>query len=162
MYLRTKNTFCKSKKRQQQPLKQIDMKYNSLLIVFLFVFSVLQGQNISKKELRHKPVNLEEAVNQLKKNHHDTTKQQIFLMTENEFLSNTHFGLGMWIRNNWGLWKGWELAKYFNSIGIYHPDDMSGIILISYYRDIHGKDWKLEEQVKYYQDYWKELKENNK
>ncbi len=40
-----------------------------------------------------------------------------------------HFGLGMWIRNNWGLWKGLRLAKWFAHYGIFMPDDMSGIII---------------------------------
>jgi len=135
------------------------MRYN-LLIIFLFAFSSVFGQDVSKKELNYKPANLKEAVNQLKIIHHDTTKQKIIEMSEEEFLAGAHFGLGMWIRNNWGLWKGKELAKYFNSIGIYHPDDMSGIILTSYYRELHGQDWNLDEQVKYYQDYWRKSNEH--
>jgi hypothetical protein len=135
------------------------MRYN-LLIILLFAFSTLIGQDVSKKELNYKPVNLEEAVNQLKIIHHDSTKQKIMEMSDDEFLADAHFGLGMGIRNNWGLWKGKGLAKYFNSIGIYHPDDMSGIILTSYYRELHGKEWKVDEQVKYYQDYWKKSNEH--
>jgi len=102
------------------------MKYNLLFILF-FAFSTAFGQEISEKELNYKPVNLEEAVKQLKIIHYDTTKPQILEMTENEFLGGAHMGLGMWMRNNLGLWK--ELADYFNSVGIFHPDDMSGIIL---------------------------------
>jgi len=135
------------------------MRYK-LLIIILFAFSTVVGQGISKKELNYKPVNLEEAVNQMKIIHHDTTKQKILKMSEDEFLAGAHFGLGMWIRNNWGFWKGEELSKYFNSIGIYHPDDMSGIILTSYYRELHGQEWKVDEQVKYYQDYWKKSNEH--
>ena len=81
---------------------------------------------------------------------------------EDSALGGAHFGLGMWIRNNWDLWAVkntpfWEdtLAGYFNGIGIHHPDDMSSIILTSYHRHKNGKDIKLEEQVKKYQDYWK-------
>ena len=132
---------------------------NSLLIILLFFSTSIFGQKGSKKE-NYKPLNLEEAVEQLKIIHHDTTKQKILEMTEDEFLGGAHFGLGMWMRNNWGLWKRKELAKYFNSIGIYHPDDMSGIILTSYYRELHGQDWKIDEQVKYYQDYWKKSNEH--
>ena len=32
---------------------------------------------------------------------------------------------------------------------------MSGIILNSYQRKLKGEDIKLEEQLKYYQDYWR-------
>lgn len=132
---------------------------NSILIILLFAFSSSFGQTDSKTE-NNKPVNLEEAVEQLKIIHHDSTKQKIIAMTEDEFIASAHMGLGMWVRNNWGLWKGNELAESFNSIGIYHPDDMSGIILTSYYRELHEQEWKVDEQVKYYQDYWKKSNEN--
>lgn len=132
---------------------------NNLLIILLFAFSSTFGQTDSKKE-NYKPVNLEEAVVQLKIIHHDSTKQKILAMTEDEFMAGAHMGLGMWMRNNWGLWKGKELAKYFNSIGIYHPDDMSGIILTSYYRELHGQEWRVDDQVKYYQDYRKKSNEH--
>lgn len=51
------------------------MKYNLLFILF-FAFSTAFGQEISEKELNYKPVNLEEAVKQLKIIHYDTTKQK--------------------------------------------------------------------------------------
>jgi uncharacterized C2H2 Zn-finger protein len=62
------------------------------------------------------------------------------------------------MRNNWQLWGGSRLSKYFNDKGIYHPDDMSGIILDSYHRNLNGQEIKLDEQVKYYQDYWEKSK----
>lgn len=132
---------------------------NSFLIILLFASTSIFGQTDSKM-VNYKPLNLEEAVEQLKIIHHDTTKNKILEITEDEFTVGAHMGLGMWMRNNWGLWKGKELAKYFNSIGIYHPDDMSGIILTSYYRELHGQEWKIDEQVKYYQDYWKKSNEH--
>src|SRR5687767_14343986 len=93
-------------------------------LIILLTLSTVSGQEYSRKELRYKPINLNEAVEQLKKLHHDTTKQKIRSMNEDEFMGHTHFGFGMWIRNYWGLWKGKDLADYFNSIGIFHPDDM--------------------------------------
>ncbi len=71
-----------------------------------------------------------------------------------------HFGLGMGLRNNWGLWGGSRLAKYFNVMGIHHPDDMSGIILDSYARHLKGEPLKLDEQVGYYKKFWEQMKEN--
>ena len=49
-----------------------------------------------------------------------------------------HFGLGLWIRNNWQLWGESRLAKWFNEQGIKHPDDMSGIILYSFSRHLNS------------------------
>ena len=131
-----------------------------LTISFYFLVAITFGQSVSKPDLKYTPKNLEEAVLQLERIHHDTTKQRILEMTEDLFTGHSHFGLGMWIRNNWKLWKGGELAKYFNSIGIFHPDDMSGIILTSYYRHLKGQERALDKQVKYYQDYWKASSEH--
>ena len=65
-----------------------------------------------------------------------------------------HHGLGTGLRNGWGLWKGSRLSKYFNEIGLVHPDDMSGVILTSFWRRLHGQPLRVEEQVRYYQAYW--------
>jgi hypothetical protein len=78
----------------------------------------------------------------------------------NDVAPRYHFGLGMWIRNNWGLW-GFEnnpnsrLRIYFNHLGIEHPDDMSGIILTSFWRHLNHLPIKLDEQIKQCQNYWK-------
>ena len=69
--------------------------------------------------------------------------------------TEVHFGLGMNLRNNWGLWtKESRLVKWFNGIGIKHPDDMSGIILDAYVDRLNDTEFDLDGQVKYYQDYW--------
>ena len=48
-------------------------------------------------------------------------------MPEHEVTVNTHFGLGMWIRNNLGLWRGNQ--GLLDSGGSYHPDDVSSVIV---------------------------------
>lgn len=101
------------------------------------------------------PKNLEEALMKIDFNLTDSLKLKIKKKSENEFLTDTHFGFGLGLRNGWKLWKGSELSKYFNKIGIFHPDDMSSIILTSYYRKVNGIDIKLDEQVNYYKKYWK-------
>lgn len=59
-----------------------------------------------------------------------------------------HFGLGMWMRNNWGLWHGSALAEWFKAKGVDHPDNMSGVILDSLWRDLNGKPLELDKQLK--------------
>jgi hypothetical protein len=86
-------------------------------------------------------------------------RQDVMKATEDGMIEY-HMGLGMWMRNNWGLWKGLRLAQYFNQLGIHHPDDMSGIILGSYWRKVHGKPIDPDGQVRQYQDYWKKMKTN--
>ena len=88
---------------------------------------------------------------------------------ERTAMSWSHHGLGMWIRNNWDLWAVhntpfWEegLSDYFNKIGIKHPDDMSSVILTSYYRYKNGKDIELEKQVEEIQSFYKKQNRNKK
>ena len=71
-----------------------------------------------------------------------------------------HFNLGMWLRNNWNLWKEGPLVDFFKEHGIWHADDMSGIILCSYVRMLRNEDVKFEEQVQFYKAYW--AKQKNK
>ncbi|TVR31510.1 MAG: hypothetical protein EA390_06395 [Balneolaceae bacterium] len=71
-----------------------------------------------------------------------------------EDLWQYHFGLGLWMRNNWRLWGGSRLSTYFNDLGIYHPDDISGIIITSYWRHLNNLPLELDAQIKYYQDFW--------
>lgn len=75
--------------------------------------------------------------------------------SEGRFLAATHHNEGRWVRNNWGLWKGSKLSRWFNKKGIKHPDDMSGIIFATYYRNINSLPIKLKEQIQHYIEYWK-------
>ena len=71
-------------------------------------------------------------------------------------MAKQHHLLGRHLRNDWGLWEDSRLAKWFNEKGIFHADDMSGIILTSFWRQVNSELIKLEEQIEYYQNYWKE------
>ena len=72
-----------------------------------------------------------------------------------EAMVDSHFAIGLSLRNNWCLWNGSRLSIYFNNLGITHPDDMSGIILTSYHRYLNKQDIDLDSQIKHYKDYWK-------
>jgi hypothetical protein len=100
------------------------------------------------------PKDLEDCFVQINSFWNDSTKIQVKNWEEKEFAGKVHLGFGMWMRNNWRLWGGSRLSKYFNDLGIHHPDDMSAIILDSYHRNLNNKEIKLQEQIKYYQDYW--------
>ncbi len=77
--------------------------------------------------------------------------------TEEEMAGQHHF-LGRYLRNTWELWGESCLSKWFNDQGIKHADDMSGIILDSFWRYLNSKPIKIDEQVKFYQDYWEKMK----
>jgi hypothetical protein len=75
--------------------------------------------------------------------------------SEEEAISQSHHGLGTWIRDNWGLWDvNEQLHKYFKKLGLQHPDDMSGVILTSYHRHLNNKELELDGQIKYYIEFW--------
>jgi hypothetical protein len=100
------------------------------------------------------PKNLEDTFTILKKDLKPQEQIEILNMTKDE-LYRMHTNLGRSIRNNWKLWHKSELAEYFNKLGIYHADDMSGIIIESFWHHLRNEPLDLDNQVKYYQDFWK-------
>lgn len=146
------------------------MKFQfSILILLLLTVQLARGQKKDKENFTadslsgiYIPKDLEDCFKQIDSFWSDSTKLKAKSWTEDEFTGKTHFGLGMWMRNNWQLWGGSRLSKYFNDKGIYHPDDMSGIILDSYHRYLMGSDIRLHEQISYYQTYWKVNKDPSK
>lgn len=51
-----------------------------------------------------------------------------------------HHTLGIWIRNNWGLWGGSRLQKYLLNRKLTQPDEMSTLILEFYYDWLNNKN----------------------
>ena len=131
-------------------------KTSIILIIFLTFISCSVFLDSYKSEVDgvYIPKNLEDAIQVINGELSDSTKIVIKKMSEDDFLAESHFGKGLSIRNGWNLWKGSRLSRYFKRKGISHPDDMSGIILTSYYRHINGNEIKLKEQIAYYKDYW--------
>jgi hypothetical protein len=62
-------------------------------------------------------------------------------------------GLGMWLRNNLGLWWDCPLTRYFNARGVEHADNMSGAILDAYWRHLQGAQYDPEAIVECYRDW---------
>lgn len=83
-------------------------------------------------------------------------KKMFYELSEKEFIAKTHHTLGRHIRNVWKLWdEKSKMYKWFKSIEIWHADDMSGMILTTYYRITHGLPINIKKQIKDYKDYWK-------
>jgi hypothetical protein len=103
--------------------------------------------NLKIKSMENQPTNLDEALLQLP-NLLGTEDLTIFQETPEEYIPiYFHHGLGRYLRNNWELWHGSPLAQYFHDLGVSHPDDMSSVILLSFYRKLHGKPILLEQQI---------------
>jgi len=103
------------------------------------------------------PVDLDDAIRHLKETLPPEDIEFLKTASEGEIV-RLHSGFGMGLRNGWGLWAGSRLAEWFNSIGIYHPDDMSAIVTDSLVRELRGEPIELEAQVARYQAFWAEAK----
>ncbi len=126
-----------------------------ILIIFIAILSpyITLGQKPTKYKKHYIPKNINECLTQLDNIISDSTKQKILQYSENEFIGLFHFSLGMYIRDKWGLWRGSDLSAYFNKLGVYHPDDMSGIIMRSYYRYLKGMPINFIQQINKSREY---------
>lgn len=102
------------------------------------------------------PKNLTEVLDILINSLDDKDKE--YIKTCDLVLFSYYSGMGL--RNTLNLWGTSLLKDWFNNIGIFHPDDMSSIIITSLKRTLLGEDIKLTEQVQYFKDYWDNYKEN--
>jgi hypothetical protein len=132
--------------------KNRPLKYFVYLTFLLFS---TQAFSQTDKKLKGKPTTLEETYLYLNQMFDDTEKFGFMTLPEDVATSRLHRGFGMWIRNNWGLWRNSKLKHYFLDKGVGHPDDMSGIILTSYHRFLNNKPIDLDGQIKKYQDFYK-------
>ena len=122
------------------------MKYLFTFCMFVISFVTFgQIKNIDMK--KEKPKNLTECIQMLDKNLKTEDKDYIKTLTEDEFFMESHFTIGMGIRNEWIRSGNPELVKFFLEKGVKHPDDMSAMILTSYYRHLLGKEIDFEGQI---------------
>ena len=106
-------------------------------------FGQIKNMNMKKE----KPKNLTECIQMLDHILKKEDKEKAKTLTESEFLIETYFGTGMGIRNEWIRSGNPEFVKFFLDEGVKHPDDMSAMILTSYYRHLLGKEIDFEGQI---------------
>lgn len=59
-----------------------------------------------------------------------------------------HFTVGLWLRNEAGLWKGGPIADSLRAHGVRHPDDMSDVILRGYGLYLRGEPIDLDSLIR--------------
>ena len=109
---------------------------------------------MSKKYI---PKNLDDCFVELNKILESKEIEYIKNMLEKDIIL-LHNDLGRYLRNIWGLWSESRLCEWFNQQGVHHADDMSGIILESFWKKLNLKPIKLKSQIKFYKNYWKKHK----
>ena len=95
----------------------------------------------------HIPSTLNEALIELESQLSDEEKEQIRNLGEDEFVTLSHMIMGQKLRNLWLYPQESPLRKFFKDEGLFSEDDMSDIVLRSFYRYLKGKDVKYEEQL---------------
>jgi hypothetical protein len=139
-------------------IKRYSMERAMIKYIYFTLFLFLMGCSSNQKNDNLIPSTLSHAVSSLINTLSVDDLSKITNGSEDE-LAQLHHGFGTGLRNSWGLWSNSVLAKWFNQKGIYHADDMSGIIITSLYRELNDLPWKLKEQIEYYQVYWEQEKQ---
>lgn len=132
------------------------MRIATLLCVLLSlsVVSAKEDGTPSQSQDQPKiPTTLAEAHAELERMLPSKELAEIDAMASEDDMSLYHMGLGMGIRNSWGLWAGGPLAKHMQELGFTHPDDMSGVILETFWCKRHGKDFRLKERAAGYREF---------
>ncbi|MFA5048288.1 MAG: DUF6794 domain-containing protein [Patescibacteria group bacterium] len=71
--------------------------------------------------------------------------------TPEENLYIYHHCLSKFLINKCNLWT-------FTGLRVFHPDDLSGIIITSFHRYLCKEPINLESLINYYEEYWKSKK----
>jgi hypothetical protein len=111
-----------------------------------------------REEQKKIPTTLAEAHAELERMLSPQTLAEIDAMESEKDMIKFHMGLGMALRNGWGLRSGGPLAKHMQELGFIHPDDMSGVILATFWCKRHGQDFRLKERAEKYKEYWEGAK----
>ena|SRR6185436_15026447 len=98
------------------------------------------------------PVDLEDAFRELRRMLSPELLAEMKERVEGGMMEY-HLGVGMWLRNHWRLWADSKLAQYFHRLGVHHPEDMSVIILATFWCHLHSLPLRLEERVAYYREW---------
>jgi hypothetical protein len=120
------------------PFQQEELKIRKEDLV-RFTTDTLRGRYI--------PKDLDDCFTQLDHFYSDSVKNEFCSMSTREFTSISHLGLGTWMRNNWQLWAGSRLWKYFSTMGVTDPEAISGLILEGYHCKLTGKAFSVDSQV---------------
>ena len=100
------------------------------------------------------PTNLEEALTLIKAS---LTPKEVVQITESTF--GLHFGLGMYLRNNWELWEPLNILNLWfkKNYGIDHADDISSIILECLHDDLNNRPRRDKTLANEYIEHWKQF-----
>jgi hypothetical protein len=120
---------------------------------------VIENWEANQSKKSSQPQNLEECFEWLKTN---VTGYQEFAAMSEQDICIMHNGIGRWIRNTLGFWEDYDkpadkkrpLVKWFNNMGVIHPDDMSSMLLTCFHRHLNNKELCIEEEADACVQFW--------
>jgi hypothetical protein len=118
------------------------------LLLVPFLLSLVSGQEERVRNQQQEqvkiPTTLAEAHAELERVLPPETLAEIDAMPSEKDMVQYHIPLGTSLRNSW-VSPGSPLAKQMQELGFTHPDGMSSVILVTFWRKRHGEDLRLEE-----------------
>ncbi|MBL9169706.1 MAG: hypothetical protein JNN07_18340 [Verrucomicrobiales bacterium] len=127
---------------------------NALLRIALVLAGLLLSScsSVSSHPSRAQiPANLDDAHRILAKTLRSSDLASIKAMRNEIEMAQFHMGLGLWMRNEWGLRKNSALAQFFLQKGNVSADDMSSIVLGTFWCKLHDQPFRLEERIASFQ-----------
>lgn len=99
------------------------------------------------------PKDIDDAINYLNINVDSIQIIEFKKQSEKDAVSSEHFGIGLWMRNNFRLWGKSRLQQFFKPYRIRNADHMSSIILKVWHRSLNNKEYKLNLIMSEYRKY---------
>ncbi len=107
------------------------------------------------------PKTVQEAVSSISEMIPNTELAVIRRTSEDEFVSNAKFTLGVWMQEAWELWDDHELTNFFNEHGFFAPQEMAEIILMCYWRQLTQKGFDIEEVFEVKREEIRQMRNSN-
>jgi hypothetical protein len=93
------------------------------------------------------PRDLANSFEELNRLTEPASRQKFKSMDETDAVRKLYFSLGRWIIHNWGFYEGSRLSDYLRKLGVYHPEDMAQVVIVSYHRYLNRLPLELKTQV---------------
>jgi len=108
------------------------------------------------KARANSPATLEEALDRIIAHSSPEDLREFASTIRDKAGTGLHFGLGMWMRNSWGLWENkTSLARELGAAGILHGDDRSGAVFTALWCRLNHQPFSLKEEAAKYAAYWR-------
>ncbi len=98
------------------------------------------------------PSDLTDAIKELVRLTPESSRIAYQNAAEDVVVQKLFFGLGRWMIYNWGFYEGSRLSHSLREAGIYNPDDMARVLMVSFHRHLNNKPLDVDSQIKMIQE----------